>query len=285
MSKLTNLAKNALADFLRGQGITLPSSWYIGLLTDFDDDTYTEVTGIDYDRVEVVRSLSAWSGTQGASTTLPSTGTSHQTSNNEIVDFGAAGSAWGTVTHIGLFDDDGELWMVAELASPLVINDSDPVYFSAGSIVFTLGLSGGMSDYLANKMIDLLFRGQSFSWPSTTYLGLMTAAPSNAGGGAEVSGGGYARVALPSTMTAISGTQGPDTTDPSDGTSGRISNNITLQFPPVVGDWGTVGWVEQRDAAAGGNLLFWRPLAQAKTISAGGASPKFEPDTYGITFA
>ena len=37
-----------------------------------------------------------------------------------------------------------------------------------------------MSDYLENKIIDWLLRGQAYTPPATAYVGLYTAAPSDA---------------------------------------------------------------------------------------------------------
>ena len=60
-----------------------------------------------------------------------------------------------------------------------------------------------MSDYLENKLIDHVFRGQSYTLP-VLYVGLLTSAPSDAGGGTEVSGNAYARVkAAASTSQAL----------------------------------------------------------------------------------
>jgi len=47
-----------------------------------------------------------------------------------------------------------------------------------------------ISDYYENKIIDHMLRGQAFTPPSTIYLALYTVAPTDAGGGTEVSGGG-----------------------------------------------------------------------------------------------
>ncbi|HEY9245638.1 MAG TPA: hypothetical protein VIO11_02215, partial [Candidatus Methanoperedens sp.] len=67
----------------------------------------------------------------------------------------------------------------------------------------------GMSDYLENKLIDHIFRARSFTAPTQLWVGLLTAAPSDAGGGTEVSGGSYAR-ATPgvNSDTAWTATQG-----------------------------------------------------------------------------
>jgi len=287
MSLLTDFAENALADFVRGQGITLPTDWHIGLLSAASDASVTELAGTGYARIAVARSLAAWAGTQGAGTTLPSTGTSHGTSNNAAVDWGAAGSAWGTASHIGLFDaaSGGECWMIQELQAPIVIGASDPVAIEAGAIAYTLGLVGGMSDYLANKLIDLLFRGQAYTWPASTYAALYTTAPSNAGGGTEVAGGSYARVAIASSMVAWSGTQGAGTTAASTGTGGRISNNAAINYPAPTAAWGAVSHEGLRDASTLGNLLFWGALASPKTVSAGAGAPTHAAGSMKITFA
>jgi len=53
-----------------------------------------------------------------------------------------------------------------------------------------------LSNYLENKLVDQLFRGQAYSFPTTLYIGLLTSAPSDSSSGTEVSGGSYARVAV-----------------------------------------------------------------------------------------
>ena len=134
---------------------------------------------------------------------------------------------------------------------------------------------GAMSNYLENKIIDFLLRGQAFSPPATVYAALLTAAPSDAGGGTEVSGGAYARVAVSSTMAHWSGTQSAGSTVASTGTSGTTSNNNTITFPSPTADWGRVTHVSLYDAPSGGNMLIWGPLSIAKTINNGDSAPSF----------
>lgn len=287
MSQLTNYGENHLADFCRGQALSLPAAWHVALGTAASDSAFTEMTGTGYARQPLTRSLDDWAGTQGAGTTLASTGTSHATSNNTEADFGTSGAAWGTASHVGLYDAStaGECWMWLELDTPLVIGNGDPVSFAAGSIGFTLGLAGGMSDYLSNKLIDLLFRAEAFTWPASTYAALYTAAPSNAGGGTEVSGGSYARAAIASSLAAWSGTQSAGSTAASSGTAGRISNNAALNYPAPTAVWGTVTHEGLKDAATAGNLLWWRALATPKTVPSGASAPGHPANTMGITFA
>lgn len=288
MSQLTNHAENKLADFARGQGLSLPDSWWIALGSAASDSSFTEISGTGYARVEVPRSLTDWAGTQAAGSTVASNGTSHTTSNNAEIDFGTAGSAWGDVTHVGLFngeDSDSVCWIYLPLEVPLDVGSSDPVSIAASALTLAIGLAGGMSDYLSNKLIDLIFRDQAYSWPLSVYLTLYTAAPSNAGGGTEVSGGSYARVAIGSSYAALSGTQSAGSTDESTGTGGRISNNTTKSFPAPTADWGTVSWCGLKDAATVGNLMWWKPLTAPKTIPSGVSAPSFPVNTVGITWA
>ena len=41
------------------------------------------------------------------------------------------------------------------------------------------------SDYVENKLIDWMLRGQAFTPPATVYVALFTSAPADAGGGTE----------------------------------------------------------------------------------------------------
>ena len=141
-----------------------------------------------------------------------------------------------------------------------------------------------MSDYLENKMVDQLFRGQTAPTTSTLYIALLTAAPSDSGGGTEVSGGAYSRVAVTSSLANWAGTQGAGTTTASSGTSGNTSNNIAITFPTPTATWGTATHFGIYDASSGGNLLFYGTLTIAKTINASD-TVTFPIGSLSITFA
>ena len=132
-----------------------------------------------------------------------------------------------------------------------------------------------LTDYTENKIIDWFFRGQTFVPPTPMYLALFTAAPSDAGGGTEVSGGSYARVAVSSSLANWAGTQGAATTVASSGTSATTSNNSPVTFPAPTANWGNVTHVALMDASSGGNMLAWGALTQAKTVNNGDAAPSF----------
>ena len=141
-----------------------------------------------------------------------------------------------------------------------------------------------MSDYLENKMVDQLFRGQTAPTTSTLYVALLTAAPSDSGGGTEVSGGAYARVAVTSSLTNWSGTQSAGSTTASSGTGGQTSNNIATTFPTPSSTWGTATHFGIYDASTGGNLLFHGALSIAKTINESD-TVTFPVRTLSVTFA
>ena len=108
------------------------------------------------------------------------------------------------------------------------------------------------SDYLETKVLDHVFAGTAYTAPATLYVALFTAAPSDSGGGTEVSGGAYARQTIAFTTSG-------DTT----------SNNAAVEFPTATANYGTVTHVGIYDASTAGNLMAWAALTSSKTIETG----------------
>ena len=113
----------------------------------------------------------------------------------------------------------------------------------------------GFSDYLEDKVLDHVFGGNAFTAPSTLYVALYTVAPSDTGGGTEVSGGAYARQTGAFT---VSGTN-PTT----------ASNTAAIEYPTATADYGTVVAVGILDASSSGNLLAYSTLDASKVVSSG----------------
>lgn len=132
-----------------------------------------------------------------------------------------------------------------------------------------------MSNYLENKLVDHLFRGISFSAPSSMYLALYTSAPSDAGGGTEVTGGSYDRVNYSPSYSAWKGTNNETTNTPSAGSNGTTTNADPITFPAPTGDWGHITHFGILDANTSGNLYFWGALSIPKTVNNGDAAPSF----------
>lgn len=115
-------------------------------------------------------------------------------------------------------------------------------------------MAGSFSNYAENKLLDHALGVTAYTMP-TTYLALFTAAAGEAGGGTEVSGGSYARVALSGKIGAAS--------------SGSSTNSSTITFPTATGSWGTVvGW-GIFDASSAGNLIVYGDLTASKTVASG----------------
>lgn len=117
-------------------------------------------------------------------------------------------------------------------------------------------MAGSFSDYLENKLLDHVFMNTAFTQPSNLYVALFTVAPSDSGGGTEVSGGSYARV------STASG-------DWSTASGGSLSNSVKITFPTATADWGTVVAFGVFDASTGGNMISWGDLTSSKAVNNG----------------
>ena len=140
-----------------------------------------------------------------------------------------------------------------------------------------------MSNYLENKLIDHLFRGVPYVAPTVLEFALLTSAPTDSGGGVEVSGGDYERVAVAASTTSFAATNAPASVNAtSSGSSGTTSNNTAITYPQPSALWGVVTCVGVYDSHVGGNLLWWNPLANPKTINAGDDPPSFQPAMFSV---
>jgi hypothetical protein len=110
-----------------------------------------------------------------------------------------------------------------------------------------------LSDYLENKLLDHVLRNVSYTSPTTVFVGLFTADPTDAGTGTEVSGGSYARQIL-SVTTA---------------TGGIVTSSADVTFPQCTASWGTVSHIGLLDALSSGNLLMHTALTTSRSIETG----------------
>lgn len=140
------------------------------------------------------------------------------------------------------------------------------------------------SDYLENKIIDHIFRGRSFTAPAALYVSLHTADPTDAAGGAEVSGNNYSRAQLNPSDTNWAATQGGTPAAASSGTGGQTSNKGVITFATPSGSWGTVTHFGIWDAATTGNLLVHGALTVSKVINTNDAVT-FPVDSLTVTLA
>lgn len=127
-----------------------------------------------------------------------------------------------------------------------------------------------LSDYSENLLLNWLMTTGSATRPTAWYLALFTAAPSDSGGGTEVSTGGYSRQAI--------------TFNTASGTGGTTSNSSAVSFTASGADYGTVTHVGIFDASTSGNLLWHGAMTASKTI-ADGDTLEFSAGNVDLTIA
>lgn len=168
----------------------------------------------------------------------------------------AVGGGWGEVSHWGILDGNtlgaGNLLAHGAFATPKTVNEGNTpsvpttetyVEFSAGEI----------SDYLANKFLDLMFRNQAYAKPAT-WVALCDAVVADDDTGTTISepADGYGRK-----QVNINGGSEP-TWDVATGTTPAYVDNMhAIEIGPASGDWGTMVAVGICDAETVGNLLFY----------------------------
>lgn len=85
------------------------------------------------------------------------------------------------------------------------------------------------------------------------YLALFTTAPTETGGGTEVSGGAYARQAVTFGTPA----------------SGSMSNSAAIEFPTATANWGTAKAWGLFNASSAGSLIWYGDIDTPKELLAG----------------
>ena len=112
-----------------------------------------------------------------------------------------------------------------------------------------------LSDYAEKLLLDWAMTTGSATRPTAWYVALYTAAPSDSGGGTEVSTGGYARQSV--TFGAA--------TSP----GGTTSNTGAVSFTASGANYGTVTHIGIFDALTTGNLLWHGSMTASKTVNDG----------------
>ena len=125
MSFSNYLETKVLDHVFGGTAYTAPATKYVAL--------YTAAPGEAGGGTEV-------SGTSYARQTVAFTTSGDTTSNTSAVEFPTAGSAWGTVTYVGVFDasSGGNLLCYAALSSSKTIDSGDVFRIPAGDLDITL---------------------------------------------------------------------------------------------------------------------------------------------------
>lgn len=109
------------------------------------------------------------------------------------------------------------------------------------------------TNFAESLTLNYLLTGNAVTRPTGFVIGLFTAAPGEAGGGTEVTGGAYVR--RPVTF-AVTGTEP---------TVAR--NSAAVEWPTATADWGIITHVATFDDS--GNMLDYAMLEESKEIKNG----------------
>lgn len=119
-------------------------------------------------------------------------------------------------------------------------------------------MAGSKSNFLEDEILDHVLGNAAYTAPATVYIALYTAAPTDAGGGTEVSGGSYVRLSVTNNATNWPASSG-----------GAKANGTDFTFATATANWGTVAAFGIFDAVTAGNLLYWADLAVSKAVNSG----------------
>ncbi len=111
---------------------------------------------------------------------------------------------------------------------------------------------GAFSDYLETKLLDYTLRATGYTCPSTVWVGLCTADPTDAASN-ECSAGTYARKQV--VFNAAS-------------TSSVTGSTATVTFPQATGtSWSTIHGYGIFDSSSSGNMMYYANLASDVTVN------------------
>jgi len=108
------------------------------------------------------------------------------------------------------------------------------------------------SNTYETNVLTWTFTNSAVTRPTAWYIALFTAAPGEAGGGTEVSGGSYVRKAVTFTVSGDTAT-----------------NSAAVEFDVATANWGTITHVGVFDALTSGNLMAYGTLTASKTVETG----------------
>ena len=248
MGSLTNFLENELLDHVLNNAAYSPAATlYLALAT---GDPTDAATGASMNECANSGGYTRKAITVGAAA-------SRRVTQDAVVTFDQASGSWGTVSHWAIVDSGthgagNALAYGAFTTGKAVVSGNTPSV--ASTEIYIEFSAGEISDYLANKLLDLVFNNTAYTSPST-YLALTTATISDSLTGATITevanSGAYARK-----QVNANGGASP-TWDLA--ASGVVDNTHAIAFTTATGSWGTVVAVAVVDSGThgAGNLLFY----------------------------
>ena len=251
MGKLSNYAENKVLDhILKVAAYTRPTKLFLALCEADPTDTgtgatITEPSDVAYTREE----CDTWT-----------TAASRAAANSVVITYPDCTEDWDAITHFAILDTvtlgAGNIIAYGLVTPNKTFYSGNTPNVAAGDLDISVD-AGGASDYLANKLLDHLFKGTAYTPPTDIFIALCTATVLDADTGSTISepGENYARIKHNGWKIAA---------------AGASSNSDTIVFAKATGGtWGTITHFALCDSLATGNLLLHAALNTSQPIEVG----------------
>lgn len=169
----------------------------------------------------------------------------NQTAQVDFPQCGVTGQAG--ITHYAIFEAAaGNILAHGALSATVGVVQGNTPSIAAGEIDISIN-AGGMSDYLANTILNFVFRNQAFAVPSINVVlttAVLTDADTTLVAKEVANANAYARVDFADWQLA---------------SAGALQNNTAITFPTPTGSWGTIVAAALTDSNVynSGNMLFY----------------------------
>ena len=118
--------------------------------------------------------------------------------------------------------------------------------------------SSGLSTYAEQMLLEALFGKVAYTFPTTLYFAAFSVAPAPSGN-TEITGNGYARVAVTNNQTNFPASTGSNPR--------TLSNGSQIAFPAATGsNWANVLGIGVFDASTSGNLIAWAAVPSTAVV-------------------
>ena len=258
MGQLSDYAENKLLDHVLGNGtFTRPAQLFFALCktTVTDSDTGSSLSEPSTLNGYKRKSIDTWDSAASratVNTSLLTFPTVQNVDHDTIFSYAVIDTVTVGTGNIIAYDDFSPQKFFS-------INDIPKI--AVGDINFSWN-TDAISDYLANALLDHLFKGSAYTVPTSLFIGFTTGNVVDADTGSTVSepGNNYARKEF-NTWSVASG--------------GISSNSTAALFTTITTGWGTITDYILTDHLSTGNIIFYKAFTVNK-ITGGGDVLNFE---------
>jgi len=260
--KLTNYAENKLLDHvLMNTAYPRPANLWLALCTADPGEGATGANIVEPVAMGYARQpCDDWGSAA-----------SRAIANDAAITYSVASGNWGTITHFAVLDSvtagAGNVLVYGTVTPNKAINTGDIASIEIGDLDVSWD-AGGVSDYLANALLDHLLAGSAWAQPAQIYVALSQATLADSDTGTHLAthepGENYARIKHDDWHTAA---------------AGASSNSGAVIFAKATGgSWGTIAAFALVNTLVTGNILLKAAVTTAKHIAVGDTAKFLEAE-------